>query len=132
RRHRLELLERRRAGAAGRPIEQLDGVDEGYSGALQLHHATDIGGRDRIRPDACDIAQLAIAELRGELGLEQIVGPGRAATEMPLGDVDDVEAGLVEQVKRQRIELLPMLERAGGVIGDPEASPHQGGIESYL
>ena len=43
---------------------------------------------------------------------------------MTLGNPQDIETGLFEQGERQGIELLPVLERAGGVIGDAEPRPH--------
>ncbi len=109
-------------GPAGRPVEHLDGVDEGGRGAaLKLHHAADIGGDDHFGLDLGDIGELPLAELPRKLGLEQIIGAGGAAAEMPLRDVQDVVAGLLEQVERQLGELLPVLERTGRVIGDAQA-----------
>ena len=70
------------------------------------------------------LASLRSRNLPGELRLEQIVGAGRAAAEMTLGNLEDVEAGLLQQRERQGVELLAVLERAGGVIGDAQAGPH--------
>ena len=87
--------------AARGPVELLDGVDEGGGrAALELRHAADIGGHDHVGRDLGDIGELALAQLAREFGLEQIISAGRAAAEMTLGNLEDVEPGLVEQRER--------------------------------
>src|SRR5262249_19128316 len=104
--------------SAGRPVEQLDGMDEGRLGFPELNHAAEIAGRDHIRVDLGDIGELALAQLVRELGLEQIVGTGRAAAEMAFGNLGDREAGLAEKLRGKRVDALAMLQGAGRVVGD--------------
>ena len=51
---------------------------------------------------------------------------------MPFGNLDQRVTGLLQELPRQLIELLPMAERTGRVVGDLEASPHHGRIEFDL
>ena len=75
-----------------------------------------------------DIADLALAEFVGELRLEHVVGPGGAAAEMALGNLGDRKAGLVQQLDRQGVDALTMLQRARRVIGDLKPVHITGGI----
>ncbi len=68
-----------------------------------------------------DVRKLAIAQLRGDLRLQDVVAAGGAAAQMPLGDLAQLESRLAQQAPRQRIELLAVLHGAGGVIGDHRA-----------
>src|SRR5262245_55483050 len=120
----LELLQRLRAWAAGRPVEQLNGVHHrDLAAALQLGDAADIAGGDEVRPHARDVVELSLAQLAGKLRLQKIVGSCRAAADMPLGHVEHGITGLREQRAGLVADLLAVLERAGRVIGDAEAGP---------
>ena len=56
------------------------------------------------------------------VGLQDVVSAGRAAAEMRFGDRADVEAGPLKERPRRVNDLLGVLERAGGVIGDGNAA----------
>ena len=71
-------------------------------------------------------ADLAVAQLPGELGLEHVVGPGRAAAEVALRHVAHREAGLGEQRLRLAQDALAVLHRAGRVVGDGEVGAGHG------
>ena len=92
--------------------------DRRLSETPDLHHAAEIAGGDDVRIDTCDMRGFALAERRRDLRLQQIVGAGRAAAEMPLGHVEDVEAGARQKLARRACHALSMLERAGIVISD--------------
>ena len=67
------------------------------------------------------LASLRSRSAVGQLRLQHVVGAGRAAAEMRLGDVDRLEPGRGEQRLRLAVQLLAVLQRAGRVIGDPHS-----------
>ena len=69
-----------------------------------------------------DVGDLAVAQLRGDLRLEDVVGAGRAAAEMAFRHVHDGEAGAAQQLLRLGLDLLAMLHGAGGMIGELQAA----------
>ena len=75
---------------------------------------------DHVRRDRLDVAHLAVAEPLGDLRLQDVVGAGRTAADVAFGDVAHLEAGLLEQRLRQRGDTLPVLQRAGGMVGDDQ------------
>ena len=104
---------------AGGPVEQFDRVhDRGRGEARDLHHAAEIAGRDDVRIDAVDVGGLALAERGRDLGLQQVVGAGGTAAEMPLGYVEHLETGAGQQLPWWAGHALAVLQRAGVVIGD--------------
>ncbi len=112
----------RRPRPAGRPVEQLDGVHHRDRGAAaDLAHAADVAGGDDVRGRALDVADLAVAQLPGDDRLQQVVGAGRPAAEMALGNRLDGEPGGGQQRLRQGLDLLAVLHRAGRVVGDGQA-----------
>ena len=56
-----------------------------------LHQAAGIGARIRLRARREDVCGLAVAELARGLGLHDVVDPGRAAADVLLGGLDDLE-----------------------------------------
>ena len=120
--------QRPRPRTAGRPIEQFDRVHDRHTAAAgQLLDAADIAGGDEIGADHRDVGQLAVAQCTGQFRLQQIVSAGRAATQMPLRDRDDLKPGLVQQLLGSSIDFLSVLQRAGRVIGDAQRL-RRGGI----
>jgi hypothetical protein len=87
--------------------------------ALELLDAADIARGDGGRTGGADIADLALAQRLGEFRLQDVVGARRAAAGMGLGNLRDLESRRLEQSARGTVQLLAMLHRAGGVIGDP-------------
>ncbi len=69
------------------------------------------------------LADLAVAQAAGDLRLQDVVGAGRAAADVALGHVAHGEAGVGEQRLRLLADLLAVLHRAGGVVGDRQAVP---------
>src|SRR5215472_7507568 len=107
-----------RPRSAGSPVEELRGVNDGNTRPGELHDAADVARRDERRTGAADVRELALAQLRGELRLQDVVGAGRAAAKMSLGYLAHIETGALEQSAWNRIEALAVLHRARGVIGD--------------
>jgi hypothetical protein len=80
---------------AGRPVDQLDGMDNRNSGAgADLHEAADIAGRNHIRLQSFDVGDLSIPQSLRQIRLQEVVGTCRAATQMAFRHIFDDEAGL--------------------------------------
>ena len=60
--------------------------------ACDLHHAAKIPGSNNVGIDAGDMCSLALAKSAGDIWLQEIVGAGGTATEMPLRHVEHIEA----------------------------------------
>src|SRR6266850_4553288 len=115
------LLQSRRPGSAGRPVEQLDGVcNRNASAAGNVADAAEVAGGDDVGPDALDIGDLAVAQAARQFGLQQLVGAGPTAADMALGHVLDDEARVAEQLLGLLDHLLAMLHRTGRMIGHGE------------
>src|SRR5688572_1438568 len=72
---RFQMLERFWTRSAGRPIEQLDRVDDrDGAAALQLRDAADIAGGDEVGLDAGDMRKFPVSQARREFRLEQVIG----------------------------------------------------------
>ena len=64
---------RRRHRAAGRPVQQFDGVhDRRLAKRADLHHAAEIAGRDDVRIDAGDMRGLAFASAAAISGCSRL------------------------------------------------------------
>src|SRR6185312_7097802 len=90
---RGSLVQGARLGAAGRPVKQLDRVHHRARIGVELGDAADIAGGDDLGAGCGDIAELARAQPVGEFMLKHVVGAGRAAAEMALGNFAHVESG---------------------------------------
>ena len=77
----------------------------------ELRNAADISCRDEVWSGPGDIGELAVAQRRGDLGLQQIIGSGRTAAEMPFRNVDDLETRCDEQSLWSGMNALPVLHR---------------------
>src|SRR5690606_7304814 len=78
-----EGFEPTRHGAAVSPVEQFDRMDDGCLGSSgELRDAADVAGGDEVRLHGADILHLAVAELRRDLGLKDVVGAGRSAADV--------------------------------------------------
>jgi hypothetical protein len=81
----------------GGPINQLDRMDCGeFRARSDLGDAADIARRDQIRSQSLDSPDFALAQPSCDVGLQNIVGPGRAAAQMAFGYISDREAELGE------------------------------------
>ena len=85
----------------------------------KLRYATDIACRDEVRPDAGDVGKLAVAQRRGDLGLQQVIGSSRTAAEMSLRHLDNLETCCGEQLLRSGVNSLAVLHRTSRMVGDP-------------
>ena len=83
-----------------------------------MRHAADIASGDYFRCGAFYRQHLALAQLRGDVRLQYIIGAGRAAAEMTLRDFHHLETGFRQKLFRFLPDLLTMLQLAGAVIGD--------------
>jgi len=80
--------------------------------------------RVRTRVDLCagreDVPGLAVSELAGGLGLDDVVDPGRAAAEILLGRLDGLQSGNArERGEEDELEALRMAHVAGILESDP-------------
>ncbi len=78
--------------------------------AGQLRDAADIAGGDEVGAGQRDIGELAVAQCRGELRLQQIVGAGGAAAQMAFRHLDHRETGGGEQGLGFLVDMLAMLQ----------------------
>lgn len=75
------LLHPCRYGAAGRPVQQFYGAQDGNTGTLaDLQGAADVARGDHVRPQLLEMAHLAIAEPVGDSGLKCRPGSLRTVT----------------------------------------------------
>ena len=70
---------------------------------------------------ASSVRTLRALQLGADLGLQKVVGSGRAAAEMAVGGFHHLEPGALQQVLRRGFDLLAVLQAAGGVIGHAQA-----------
>mmetsp|Transcript_28313 Transcript_28313/g.52725 ORF Transcript_28313/g.52725 Transcript_28313/m.52725 type:complete len:351 (+) Transcript_28313:6591-7643(+) len=101
------------------PVQQFDRMHHGHARRRpDLHHATDIACCNDVRVLGHKRLDLAILELLGNLGLHQVVGARRAAAEVAVARFHHFVPGLFQQVLGVGLDLLAVLQRTGGVIGD--------------
>ena len=79
-----------------------------------------------------DVPDLSVAQPRGDLRLQDVVGAGGAAADVALRNVAHLEAGVLQKRLRQRRDPLAVLQRAGGMIGDDEVGAALAGGRSSL
>ena len=92
----------------------------------ELSDAADIAGCDQIGLSGDYVGQLAIPQSGSDLRLQDVVGPRRAATEMPFRHVYRLEPRHCEEPFRPVVNPLPVLHRAGGMICDTPVSRSYG------
>src|SRR5271156_673070 len=101
----------------GGPIDQLDRMDGWKFGARRdLRDAADIACRYHIRSQSLDSPDFAFAQPSCKVGLQNIVGAGRAAAQVTVRYVFDHEAELAEQLLRLPVDALAVLQRARRVV----------------
>ena len=107
-----------------RPIQQFHRVDDGNIRAeANLRHAAEIAGRDHIRAYGLDVLDFPRAQLRRQFGLQDVVSSGGTAAQMAFRNVDDREAGPLQQRLWFLSDLLAMLHRACRVVGNADGAP---------
>jgi hypothetical protein len=98
-------------------------VDDGDLRAEpDLGDAADVAGGDGLGLEGLDVRHLAVAQFRGQFRLQNVVGAGRAAAQVALGNLHHREAGAAQQLLRLVLDLLAVLHGAGGVIGQTQAA----------
>ena len=75
----------------------------------ELSNTPDIACRDEVRSGAGDIGELAVAQRRCDLRLQQVIGPGRTTAEMPLRHIDGLETRYGKQLLRSGVNSLAVL-----------------------
>ena len=117
--------ERARRGTPDGGVEHLDGVRHPHRvpGPLDrggdLHQAARVGGDQHLGPGRDDVGGLAVAQLAGRLGVDDVVDARRAAAQLGLGDLLQRQAGdRLEQPPRLGADALGVREVAGVVVGD--------------
>jgi len=96
--------------------------------AGELRDAADIAGGHQIGPGQGDAGQLAVAQCRRQFRLQQVVGAGRTAAQMTFRHIHDLETRGGEQRFGLAVDLLPMLQRTRGMVGDPQLRYRSAGI----
>jgi hypothetical protein len=80
--------QRFRLQPASGPVEEFDGMYDRNGGTGgKLGDAADIAGCDQIGPNGSYVGQLAIPQRGSDPRLQNVVGPRRAAAEMPFRHV---------------------------------------------
>src|SRR5579872_5972572 len=101
-----------RAWPPGRPIDQLDSVNDGQCRTRgDLCDAADIACRDHVRPQSFDSPDFARAQPPRNVGLQYIVCAGRPTAKMTLRHILHVEAQTAEQLLRLPRDPLAVLQR---------------------
>ncbi len=99
----------------GLPPPDLRGA---LDGGGHLHQAAGVRGHQHLGAGGEDVGGLAVPELARGLGVEDVVDPGRAAAQLGLGDLPQLEAGdRAEQPPRLGAHALGVREVAGVVVG---------------
>src|SRR5205807_336671 len=79
-----------------------------------------------------DVRNLAVAKPPRKIRLQHVVGAGRTAAQMIFGDVPHGKSRLPEQLLGLARDLLAVLQRAGGLIGDGEPAVSGGKCQIKL
>ena len=108
-----------------RAVEQFDGMTDdqflpaGERFGFDLHGAADVAGDADVFAGRRDVTELSLCELRGHVGMLEVVRAGGAATDFAFGQWDDFQAGdLCQQFSRLGGDALCVGEVAGVVVGD--------------
>ena len=112
-------------GLTPRITQDLDGVEDGEWFPLfcemgfDLGHAADVSGGDEVGTCGDDVLGLLLTKGGGDGGLIDVVGSGRAAAEMGIGDFCDGDAGdHSQEFTWLGGDALGVGEMAGIVVGD--------------
>src|SRR6202008_4353388 len=82
-----------------------------------LRHAANISSGDDLGLCFLDVRDLARPQPVRDVRLQDVIGPGGAATDMRLRHILDLEPHFREQELWLFLDLLSVLHRAGGMIG---------------
>src|SRR6476661_4816029 len=110
-------------GASGRPVHQLDRVnDRDRRARSDLRHTADVTGSDHVGLELFDIADFTLAQPPRKLRLENVVRAGRTTTQMCFRYIFHHESNLGKQFFRSARDFLAVLQRARRVISNDEAN----------
>src|SRR6478609_8901076 len=108
-----------------RGVEHLDGMGERQVSARaldrrgHLHQAAGVGGDEHLGARGHDVRGLAVTQLAGRLGVEDVVDPGRTAAQLSLVDLPQLQPGYAaEQLPRLGPDPLRVRQVAGVVVRD--------------
>jgi len=113
------LPKRGRTRSPGGPIDQFDRVDgRDVRARSDLCDAAKIACCNHIRSQSLDSPDFALAQPSCDVGLQNIVGAGRASAQMTFGNVLHGKAELAENLLRLPRHALTVLQRTGRVVSD--------------
>src|ERR1700734_3088731 len=97
--------------ASSRPVDQLNRMDRrNRSARRDLRDATKIACCDHVRSQSLDSPDFKIAQPSCDVGLQNIVGAGRAAAQMTVGNIANNKAQPAEQFLRLPRHALAVLQ----------------------
>src|SRR5712691_12433395 len=92
-------------------------ASEARGGNRHLERAAGVRGGDEVRLRGVDEAGLAVAELPGRIGLDEIEDAGAAAADVLLGEWQQLDAGdRSQEIPRLLPDALGVRQMAGVVI----------------
>ena len=83
-----------------------------------MRHATDIGGGDNVRASRFQRLDLVGQQLCRQVRLQQRIGAGRSAAQMPVWHHRQLKPGVTQQAFDHTANLQTMLQTAGRVESD--------------
>src|SRR5438034_2562114 len=96
-------------------------ASEARGGGRQLQGAAGIRGGDEVRLRGVDETGLAVAELPGRIGFDEIEDAGAAAADVLLGEWQELDAGdRSQEIPRLLPDALGVRQMAGVVIRHPQ------------
>lgn len=104
--------------------QKLGGVKHGeVQVGLDLGEAADVPRGHEVRPRGLEVFRLPPSQGLGDLRLEEVVGPGGAAAELPLPGFQDLGARRLEKPSWGLPHPLGVGQVAGVVVGHPQGAP---------
>ncbi len=82
----------------------------------ELHETAGVRARDGLRPGREDVGRLAVAELAGRVGLDDVVDPGGAAAQVLLRRLDYLEPRNPAQRRERRERQALRVPEVAGVL----------------
>jgi len=102
------------------------------AGAVEVSLAPDIGSNDGIGLACFKRGEFVVAQLPGECGLGDGIGPGGAAAQVGISNVGQVKAQAGEDAFHRATEFLRMLQGAGAVHGQARGRVEIQGFEGFI
>src|ERR1700690_2969204 len=122
------LLQPRRTRPPCSPIDQLDRMDGWKIGARRdLRDAADIACCNHVWSQSLDSTDFTLAQPSCDVGLQNVVGPRRAAAQVTVRNLLHHDAELGQKLLRLTGDALAVLQRAGGGVGNNKRRGGGGG-----